>query len=112
MKRHFYFTLIIIICLSFVGCGKETKNSYVVELPLKLVNEVKDQYDNLLQQVFYNEDTDEYLLKEYTYKLVKNKFVCIDQQTIIIDKAQPEKESCDGQLYKLLTIFYHKFLTW
>jgi len=88
MKKLICLVLVCIICVSCTGCSatKETKEK--AWSPLTLVDEVKDQYDNVLQQTFYNEETGELILREYTYNIYKNKWVCVDQQTTIIKKEK------------------------
>jgi hypothetical protein len=109
MKKLIYFILIILlICIIFTGCAK--KNDNITESSLQLINEVQDKYGNLLQQIFYNESSNEYIFKEYTYRLVDNKFICIDQQTTIINYASKDDEKYDEYNNNLLTIFYNKDL--
>jgi hypothetical protein len=80
LKRFLCLSLVIILCFSLVGCsfGGDT------EYPLKLVDEVRDQYDNVLQQTFDNEETGDYMLREYTYQLERNKWVCVDQRMTVM----------------------------
>ena len=79
MKKIIYFILVLTVCLTLAGCsGTETEDT-----PLKLINEVEDKYGNILAQIYYNEDTGEYIIEKYSYMLQQDKWVCIDQQTIV-----------------------------
>jgi hypothetical protein len=85
MKKILCFTLIAMICLALVGCSSGTS--------LKLVDEVKDKYGNILNQTYYNEETAEYLLKTYSYVLQQGTWVCVEQQiTIYATTPEPGPE--------------------
>lgn len=81
-----------------------------VNYSLTLVDEVKDKYDNILQQIYYNDNTDEYLIKEYSYSLQKNKWLCTNQHTTVVpfgDTTSKYESSIDNSL----KIFYDKDFT-
>jgi hypothetical protein len=46
--------------------------------------ETKDLNDNILQQMFYNEETGEYLLREYTYVHTGSFWECTNQRTAVV----------------------------
>lgn len=78
MKKILCFILVLLLCLTFVGCDSKEEDT-----PLKLVNEAKDKYGNILVQIYYNEETGKYIIEKYTYTFQQDKWVCIEQQTII-----------------------------
>lgn len=93
MKKIFCVILMLLLCLSFTGCANNASDEYV---PLKLINEVIDQYGNVLHQTYYNDETCCYILKEYTYTIQQNKWICVNQQTVVYqaksnDQKQPDK---------------------
>lgn len=74
---------------------------------LTLVDEVKDRYDNIIQQTYYNSVSDDYLVKEFSHTLQNNKWVCVDQRiTVIPFSAQEEPTNPYA-----LKIFYDKDFT-
>jgi hypothetical protein len=97
MKKAICLILILSICLCLCGCQSG---------PLKLINEVKDQYDNTLQQTFYNEETGDYILKEYTYSLNRDKWICTNQKTLVIPKKDAKATNSND-----VRIYYNSDLT-
>ena len=81
-----------------------------VNYSLTLVDEVKDKYNNILQQIYYNDNTDEYLLKEYSYSLQKNKWLCTDQRNTVIPFNMQEEQHT-SEAFNALKIFYDKDFT-
>ena len=116
-KKLFYLTLGVSLLILFIlNVTINIKNKKPEDLPLntplKLVNEVTDQYDNILQQIFYDEKNDRYLLKEYTYILQKNKWVCTNQQTVVISKVEKQCNfNNQDQLNNYLKIYYNSDLS-
>ena len=100
-----FLILMLTMCCMLSGCSSNKEDYYV---SLRLVDEVRDQYDNVLQRTYYNEDADEYLIKEYTYCLQKNKWVCVDQKTTIYKTTYDRPES---PVDNSLTIYYNNDLT-
>ncbi len=85
MKKLLAVLLVVVFCCGlFAGCGSADKTP---DSPFVLVDTVEDQYDNILNQLYYNEATGEYLLKEYIYELNGNKWVCIEQRTTIYESS-------------------------
>ena len=80
MKIITYLTITMLICALLTGCGKDTCESDT-NWPLKEVNTIYDQYGNLLQQILFNEDTGEYFIKEYTWTLRDDKWICVNQKS-------------------------------
>lgn len=108
MKKFFCFILILlIICLYVTSCCAESTS--ISDYPLRLIDEVKDQYDNLLQQILYNEETGDYMLREFTYKLERNKWVCVNQQTSIIS-CKEEPLAAQASVNPMLKIYYNSDL--
>jgi hypothetical protein len=89
MKKILCFILVMILCLTCVGCSNKEETA-----PLKLINEVEDKYGNILAQIYYNEDTGEYIIEKYSYMLQQDKWVCIDQQTIIDTPTYIPEPNC------------------
>lgn len=108
MKNFFCFILILlIICLYVTSCCAESTS--ISDYPLRLIDEVKDQYNNLLQQILYNEETGDYMLREFTYKLERNKWVCVNQQTSIIS-CKEEPLATQASVNPMLKIYYNSDL--
>lgn len=109
MKKFTCFIVIFAICIMLcAGCKKDTSET-AVNWPLKEVNTVYDRYGNILQQVIYNEASGEYFIKEYTWSLYNNKWVCVDQSTTLIDK----RDSCQTNsenTSRALSIYYKYYL--
>lgn len=81
MKKFICITVVVLlVALIFVGCANKNARSTVKD-PLILVNEVEDKYENILQQTYYNERTDEYIIHEYFYELQNDLWVCIGHNT-------------------------------
>ena len=96
--------LTVIISISIVcACNKENPETN----SLKLIDEVKDKYDNILQQTFYNEKTGDYFIKEYTYILQQKKWVCIDQQFIMLPNKETAQESHSNETNPILKVYYN-----
>ena len=109
LKRSLSIILIIILCVSFVGCSKQ--NETKIDVPLILINEVRDSYDNIIQQTFYNSDTDEYMVRSYEYALCKNKWVCTNQHMSIIPfKKELDNISNISEIDRTLKIYYNSDL--
>lgn len=89
MKKFLCLILVFIIGLGFTGCYSKTNND---NQSITLVDEVIDKYDNILQQTYYNEETDEYIIKKFIYELQQDKWVCVDQQTIMYSAKVPKTE--------------------
>ena len=108
MKRFIsvFLILMLVVCCMLSGCSSNKEDYYV---SLRLIDEVRDQYDNVLQRTYYNEEADEYLIKEYTYCLQKNKWVCVDQKTTIYKTTYDRPEN---PVDNSLTIYYNNDLTY
>lgn len=110
MKKFFCFILVLVLCFCFVSCY--TEKEIIYDSPLKLIDEVRDQYNNLLQQTFYNEESGDYLLREYTYELQRNKWVCVNQQTSVLPykKETPTIQAGANLSNPMLKIYYNSDL--
>jgi hypothetical protein len=97
--------LTVVISISIVcACNKENPETN----SLKLIDEVKDKYDNILQQTFYNEKTGDYLIREYTYSLQQKKWVCIDQQlTMIPNRTTVSDYASSNDTDSILKVYYN-----
>lgn len=95
------------LCISFVGCGENkgiTKK--MANSPLQLLYETKDEYGNILQQVFYNEKTCETLLKEFIYDYKNGSWVCIDQRATVL--SNKDNTRCNSHMINsALNIYYN-----
>lgn len=99
---------LMLVCLAVgFAAGKEKLNKST----LQIVDEVEDKYGNILQQIYYNERTDEYLLKEYTYIYEKGDFICINQKTKIVANSMETKNNCT-ELNDTFEIYHNKDLTY
>lgn len=107
MKKLFCIILSLFICLSITSCNSKERD---ISTSLKLVDEVRDKYNNILQQIFYNEKTGEFLLKEYTYTLQNNKWVCIEQRTNIFTGKENNYVCNKTNVNPALRIFYNSDL--
>lgn len=106
LKKLFCLVLIVIFCLTFVGC-EDNNQKNTIELPLKEINAVYDIHGNLLQQTVYNEQTDEYVITIFTYSHETGTWTCIDQKTIITNcQKDPVESTTDNSL----TIYYNNDL--
>lgn len=105
MKKVIILILITILCLNFAGCKQEKASSTSeVTAPFKQVNVLYDRHGNMLEQTLYNENTGEYIFKEYTYALDGTMWVCIDNKTTILpDKT---KYTCPADT-PLLNIYHN-----
>jgi hypothetical protein len=73
---------------------------------LKEINVVRDAHGHIIQQIFYHEQTGEYIMKEFTYSYENGKAVCIDQKTTIISSTTESDISTANSL----TIYYNSEL--
>lgn len=112
MKRLFCIilcvTLVLVVlglCTLLTGCSDDTPatKQYYEDTSLKLVDEIVDAYDNILQQTYYNQETGEYILKVFTYSYQDERWVCIDQNITILN-AKVEDKIQDNTLQ----IYYNK----
>jgi hypothetical protein len=106
MKKVLSIILVFTLCFIFAGCTGKAESDYI---PLKLIDEVVDKYDNVLQRTYYNKETGDYILTEYTYVLQQNKWVCIDQQTTIYSTVTQDP-GC-AYIDPNLSIYYNSDLT-
>lgn len=108
MKKIFcLFLLVALLCLTFTGCNDSDSGRSVVAYPLKEVNVVYDQYNNILQQTLYNELTGEYIQTDYIYVYQDSCYVCVDQRTTVINYS---KTTCQPVANPTLKIYYNKDL--
>lgn len=109
MKRLIAIVLVITFCcLSFCGCNEKPE---APQQPLVLVESLSDQYGNLLNQIYYNNDTKEYLLKEYIYEYVDKKWVCVEQTTTVYQTLPSICEDYYCYDSSLLSVFSNSDLT-
>lgn len=94
---------LIMICTCLTGCN-DSKSK--VNYPLTEINTVYDNYNNLLQQILYNEQTKEYIIKEFTYSYDNGIAVCIDQKITVISADEKLNSSTSNSL----VIYYNKDL--
>lgn len=94
---------IILLCCVFAGCSK-TSNEAKTESPLVLIDTIYDQYDNILNQIYYNTVTGDYYIKEYLYEFKNDKWVCTTQYTTVYENCYPTDYSYYADPY--LNIYY------
>lgn len=116
MKKIFSIIGIILLISLTVGTGLFCICSYVLKTeepysPLVLINEVEDQNSNIIQQTFYNEETGDLWLKEYTYELCKNKWICTNQQTSIMKNSSSSEKAVNNTIDNSLKIFHNYEIT-
>lgn len=104
MKKLFCLILAIIM-FSLTGCSSEVREPLVAS-PLKELNTVYDSNGNLIQQILYNDQTDEYIMKEYIYACEDGYFICADQRTTITGT----KKKANQDISNKLTIYYNQDL--
>lgn len=98
--------LCVVWIIGFVGICINIKPDKTTH-SLTLIDEVKDRYDNIIQQTYYNNVSDEYLVKEFSHALQNNKWVCIDQHITVIPFGEQEKYT-NPNINNGLKIFYDK----
>ena len=97
---------ITVILSCFVGCDKtEPEES---SSPLKVVDTVSDPWGRELQKIYYNEITQEYIIKEFIYQYVDEAYVCVDQRTTIIRADERPDINIDNS--SSVTIYYNSDL--
>lgn len=106
MKRLIFCCCLLFTLIFLWGCSDKALSETLPDTSLIEVNTVYDKYDNILQQVFYNKTSNEYILKEYTYIYQDPKWVCTNQTTKIISNNTSTKS--DNK--PLLTIYYNSDL--
>lgn len=113
MKKLICFILVIAIILTivigaifFVNCWRSSEEENYI--PLKVIDTVEDKYGNILQQIYYNKETDEYIQKEYSYIFQYNKWICTDQKTTIY-KNELNTQKYD-KINPTLSIYYNNDL--
>lgn len=84
MKRIAIIVILFALCIGFTACNKQATSETNVVAPFRQVATLYDRHGNLLEQTIYNEETGEYIFKEYTYALDGSMWVCIDQKTTIL----------------------------
>lgn len=87
MKKFICICITLCCLICFCGC-KETPKQNTTIAPFIELNAVYDQNGNMLQQILYNENTKEYIMKEYTYSHQDGKWICIAQKTKIICQTE------------------------
>lgn len=108
MKKIFVLILVVALCcLLLCSCGSKEKDNQ--QTPLVLVESLSDQYDNILSQIYYNTSTNEYLLKEFIYEYVDNKWVCVEQTTTVYQTFPLYEDPC-CQDTPLLNVVRHSDL--
>ena len=100
LKKTFcLFLIVALLCLIFAGCNDSSGGRSIVAYPLKEVNVIYDQFNNILQQTLYNETTGEYIQTDYTYAYQDGRYVCIDQRTTIINYNSPSAVNTALKIY-------------
>ena len=105
MKKKIFWLVVLLIVLFF--CLVSCNNSKMIDKtdsPLKEVNIVRDNYGRIIQQIFYDEQTSKYIIKEFTYSHKNGKTVCVDQKTTLIESSN-EYNTVDSNS---VTIYYNK----
>lgn len=107
MKKIFYLLVFILVLTVITGCSPEAETANITNnSPLQLIDEVKDTHDNVLQQIYYNCETKEYWLKEYTYIKQDAIFICTDQRMSIISKDSNGANSDNTAINPKLEIYH------
>lgn len=88
MKRFICVILVLLIGIGMMGCSKEEQktapySSSITTAPLREINIIYDSYGNILQQIVYNELTEEYTTTTFTYVNKDGQWLCVDQRVII-----------------------------
>jgi hypothetical protein len=98
MKKIILIFSIIIVAVALASCSKgevpkeenvdlgKTNSEVDASSPLKTVNEVKDAYGNILQQVMYNTITGDMYIYDYTYKFDGTAFYCTGSWMTLVEK--------------------------
>ena len=111
MKKKFIyfilFCLLVLSCLLIFNSCKDSKQQNFISYPLKEIEAIYDSQGNLLQQTIYNEITNEYIIKEFTYSLQENMWVCTNQQSYIITKNTDTPKTTNS----ILNIYYKSDLS-
>lgn len=91
------------ICLLIVLCNNKqcptptqqtiSEGSIKTDAPLKTVNEVKDSYGNILQQVLYNTNSGDMYIYDYTYKFDGSAFYCTGSWMTKIEKDESDNST-------------------
>lgn len=106
MRKIICLFLALILCCVLCSCNDATRIENSQDSSLTQVNVVYDKYDNIVQQIFYNETTNEYIMKEYIYTYSDPKWICIDQRTTIISNSSTPETQVDASL----NIYYKDYL--
>lgn len=94
MKKIICVLLVLMFCLSFLGCTKNKENK--VSWPLTEINAIYDSYGNLLQQILYNEKTEEYIIKEFTWSFDGDIWTCVDRKTTLVQEPIKQNQDIPG----------------
>lgn len=83
IKSLLCFILIFLLSTGLCACSDNTDD---IDTNIKLIDTTSDQHGNILNQIFYNEATGEYIIKEYSYEYISgsDRWQCIDQQTKVV----------------------------
>lgn len=99
MKKIFCLILVISLCFAFTGCSKEKvewKDS-----PWSLIEETTGPGDYIIQQTFYNKNTEELLIKDFIYELRDKTFICVDQKITIINPKEKKQNDSNLNIEKI-----------
>jgi hypothetical protein len=106
----YFISILVILAIVIIGItlifNSNTAKENTVAYPLKELSATYDSAGNLLQQILYNELTDDYIKTEYVYGYVDGRLICIDQHTTIITNKKHE----DNQNTTKLQVYFNKDL--
>lgn len=91
--KKFICIILVLTCLTcLVSCCSRRKNENKVSWPLVELNATYDRYGNMLQQILYNEQTGECFVKEYTWTLRDDKWVCANTHTTVVHAEREDTQ--------------------
>ena len=103
MKKLFLITILLLTVFMLASCGEKTettddttKSSISVvqsHYPFQSVNEVRDAYGNILQQILYNTQTGDTYIYDYKYQWDYDAFYCTGSWLTIIEAKEEQSQS-------------------
>lgn len=107
MKKIILIFSLIIIAVALASCSKgevpiqeeidlgKTEGNVTAQSPIRTVNEVKDAYGNILQQVMLDTRTGDLFIYDYTYKFDGVAFYCTGSWMTLVEKENSTTPSIE-----------------